>query len=50
MKKGSAVRYVSVDHKRVDAIVILICIMSLFDLTLSLISELEGHSYTARRA
>jgi hypothetical protein len=46
MKKGSAVRYVSVDHKRIDAtcILILIWIMSVFGLNLSLIRKAEEHS------
>jgi hypothetical protein len=39
IKEGSAVSYVSVDHKRIDAILILIWIMSVFGLTLSLIRE-----------
>jgi hypothetical protein len=50
MKKGSAVRRVSVDHKRIDAILTLIWIMSVSDLALSLIGKWEEHSYTARRA
>ena len=49
-QEGSAVSFMSVDHKRIDVILILIWIISVFGLTLSLIREWEEHSYNARRA